>query len=103
VALLESGAAFTAVQAGNDSTAAGVVDALRAAGRSVPGDVAVVGYDDLEDTRISLFSEPLLTTVRDPNREMGMRAADLMIDSIERGAGPRRIVLEPALVLRRSA
>ncbi len=102
-ALLESGVPFTAVQAGSDATAAGVVGALRQAGRRVPEDVAVMGYDDLEGLHGALFPEPFLSTVRDPNREMGLRAADLLLDQIERGGAPERVDLQPELVLRVSA
>jgi len=102
-ALLDSGVEFTAVQAGSDATAAGILDALRKSGTRVPEDVAVMGYDDLEGYSANLLPEPFLSTVRDPNREMGLQAAELLLDQVERNEAPRQVVLEPELILRRSA
>jgi len=101
--LIESGVAFTAVQTGSDTTAVGVVDALKEAGLRVPEDVAVMGYDDVEGYTQYLNQDPFLSTVRDPNREMGVKAAELLLDQIENDAAPGHIVLTPELVLRRSA
>ncbi|SNT15859.1 LacI family transcriptional regulator [Asanoa hainanensis] len=58
----------TAVFAGSDETAAGVIEAARARGLRVPDDLSVVGFDDTEVARLS---SPPLTTVRQPLREMG--------------------------------
>jgi LacI family transcriptional regulator len=58
----------TAVFAGNDETAAGVIEAARARGLRVPEDLSVVGFDDTEVARLA---SPPLTTVRQPLREMG--------------------------------
>ncbi|MEV4539090.1 substrate-binding domain-containing protein [Asanoa sp. NPDC049518] len=58
----------TAVFAGNDETAAGVIEAARIRGLRVPDDLSVVGFDD---TEVARFSSPPLTTVRQPLREMG--------------------------------
>ncbi|HZO91137.1 MAG TPA: LacI family DNA-binding transcriptional regulator [Chthonomonadaceae bacterium] len=101
--LLQEGVAFTAVQAGSDATAAGVLDALQEAGCRVPEDVAVIGYDDVEGLDGALFAEPFLSTVRDPNFEMGIKAAELLLAQIEEGAQPESALLQPELVLRASA
>jgi LacI family transcriptional regulator len=61
----------TAVFAGSDETAAGVLEAARARGLRVPQDLSVVGFDD---TQVARFSSPPLTTVRQPLREMGQVA-----------------------------
>jgi LacI family transcriptional regulator len=75
---------FDAVFAHNDRTAAGVIAALRAAGRHVPHDVAVVGFDDLD---VAWCTDPALTTVRQPFREMGATAADMLFEHV-RGDAP---------------
>jgi LacI family transcriptional regulator len=61
----------TAVFAGSDETAAGVIEAARARGLRVPEDISVVGFDD---TQVAWFASPPLTTVRQPLREMGAAA-----------------------------
>ena len=59
--LLERGALFTALFAGNDQMALGAMRALREAGRRVPRDVSVVGFDDVPE---AAYYEPPLTTIR---------------------------------------
>jgi LacI family transcriptional regulator len=58
----------TAVFAGSDETAAGVIEAARARGLRIPEDLSVVGFDD---SQVAWFSSPPLTTVRQPLQEMG--------------------------------
>jgi DNA-binding LacI/PurR family transcriptional regulator len=71
----------TAVFAASDTQAIGVLEAAQALGLGVPGDVAVIGFDDIE------IAEPLgLSTVRQPLRQSGARGADLLLAAI-RGAG----------------
>ncbi|GAA3438272.1 hypothetical protein GCM10018954_078880 [Kutzneria kofuensis] len=72
--LLAAGREFTAVLAANDLVAAGAVSALRAAGRRVPEDVSVAGYDDLP-TAMDVW--PNLTTVHVPLEEIGRKAVEL--------------------------
>jgi LacI family transcriptional regulator len=72
---LADGVGFDAVFAHNDLSAAGALKALREAGLAVPGDVAVVGFDGVEFTALT---EPPLTTVRQPLRELGATAARLL-------------------------
>ena len=67
-ALLDLPRPPTAVFAGSDETAAGVVEAARSRGLRVPADLSVVGFDDTEVARLA---SPPLTTVRQPLREMG--------------------------------
>ncbi|MEV0719569.1 substrate-binding domain-containing protein [Asanoa sp. NPDC050611] len=67
-ALLDLPSPPTAVFAGSDETAAGVIEAARERGLRVPDDLSVVGFDDTEVARLS---SPPLTTVRQPLREMG--------------------------------
>jgi LacI family transcriptional regulator, galactose operon repressor len=69
---IEAGIEFDAVFAHNDLSAAGAMQAVREAGRRVPEEVAVVGFDDLP---LAATTEPPLTSVRQPLREMGDAAA----------------------------
>jgi LacI family repressor for deo operon, udp, cdd, tsx, nupC, and nupG len=91
---------FTAVVAANDLMAIGALEALRAAGRRVPDDVAVVGFDDI--TFASLV-QPALTTVAQPKYRMGQLAMQRLLELMA-GASPagRRMVLEPQLIVRES-
>jgi hypothetical protein len=59
----------------------------------VPEEVAVAGFDDVEGMSVPLFDEPFLTTVRDPNFEMGVTAAELLLEQIEQGRPLRQVVL----------
>lgn len=74
--LLADGVPFDAVFAHNDLSAAGALQALRDAGRRVPEDVAVVGFDDLP---LAGHTHPPLTSVRQPLREMGAVAARSLV------------------------
>lgn len=74
--LLADGVPFDAVFAHNDLSAAGALQALRDAGRRVPEDVAVVGFDDLP---LAGHTHPPLTSVRQPLREMGAIAARSLV------------------------
>ena len=95
----ERGLEIDAVAAASDSMALGVIDALRARGRRVPEEIAVVGFDDVEEAR---FATPALTTVRQPLREQGERAVEIVLSQLGGEAAPDRITLHTALVTRRS-
>jgi len=99
--LLRRDARPTAVFAGNDLMALGVLEAARTLGISVPGDLSVVGYDDLE---IARWSGPPLTTVRQPLAEMGEQAALLALDAADfaRPLRAARVDLATSLVVRES-
>ena len=71
----------------NDELALAVMKRLREGGKSVPDDVAVVGWDDVMTAR---YVEPGLTTVRQPVRELGAQAADRLHRADHRSAGRRR-------------
>jgi LacI family transcriptional regulator len=90
----------TAIFALNDLMALGALRAAAEAGCSVPGDLAVVGYDDLE---IARFTNPPLTTIAQPKKEIGVKAIELLVDRISRkDRAPSRLVLPPELIVRRS-
>ncbi|WP_411089446.1 LacI family DNA-binding transcriptional regulator [Streptomyces sp. 061-3] len=90
----------TAVFAANDQMALGVLLALREAGLDVPGDVSLVGFDDIPE---AAYFWPPLTTVRQDFDEAGRLALDLLVDQIE-GTGGRDglTVVQPELVVRGS-
>ncbi len=74
--VLASGRPFTAVLASNDASAIGAIEALSAAGRRIPEDVAVIGFDD----RLQAEAQtPPLTTIRYPTFELGYRALSLLL------------------------
>jgi LacI family transcriptional regulator, repressor for deo operon, udp, cdd, tsx, nupC, and nupG len=94
--LLEAGA--TAIVAGSDLMALGAVRAVREAGRSVPGDVSVIGYDD---TELMAFTDPPLTTVRQPVDVISDHAVQLLLAQV--GGQPFRSSeyrVRPELVVR---
>ena len=90
----------TAVFVANDQMALGVLRAMHEAGRRVPRDLSVVGFDDVPE---SAFFMPPLTTVRQDFLEMGERSFRLLLEAIEAG-GPvqRRELIQPELVVRQS-
>lgn len=100
--LLACGEPFTALFAFNDISAIGAIQALREAGRRVPEDVSVVGFDDIQS---AAYQNPALTTVKQPLREMGMIASETLLSRITAPAKapyPGEIVVEPSLIVRAS-
>jgi DNA-binding LacI/PurR family transcriptional regulator len=100
--LLTSGEPFTALFAFNDISAIGAIQALREAGRRIPEDVSVVGFDDIQS---AAFQNPGLTTVRQPLRQMGVLAAETVLQRINATAKqpyPKEIIVEPQLIVRGS-
>ncbi|PYR61787.1 MAG: LacI family transcriptional regulator [Acidobacteria bacterium] len=100
--LIATGRPFTALFAFNDISAIGAIAALRESGRDVPRDVSVVGFDDIQS---AAYQTPGLTTVRQPLREMGVLAAETVVDRIAPPDGyrPVRVIrVEPTLVVRGS-
>ena len=94
-----SGELPTAVTCFNDLVAIGALRALNELGLSVPGDVSVVGCDDIE---MAAYLPPPLTTVHAPSREMGRRAATLLLRQLDGTADetPERVVLDAKLIVR---
>jgi LacI family transcriptional regulator len=90
----------TAIFAGADIVAMGVLDALTEAGLSVPDDISVAGYDD---TTFAAFGPISLTTVDQAGHQMGANAARLLMDRIaDRTRPTAQVKLSPTLVIRRT-
>jgi DNA-binding LacI/PurR family transcriptional regulator/signal transduction histidine kinase/CheY-like chemotaxis protein len=99
VLLDERGVTFDAIVAANDLMALGAIDALRARDVGVPRDVAVIGFDDIHESK---YSSPPLTTIRQPLRQQGRLAVDVLLRRL-RGEQLADVLTIPAeLVIRRS-
>jgi len=88
----------TAAVCTNDRVALGLLHALKARGRRVPDDLSVVGFDDLP---WAAYLDPPLTTVRQPGREMGRRAAESALAAL-RGERPPHVLVTPRFIERGS-
>ena len=98
--LLKSGDLPTAIFCHSDMIAIGAIKAINDAGYSVPDDISVIGFDDVE---ISTYINPGLTTVRQDSYSMGNQAANLLKTMMENpDAGAEPIVLPVELVIRES-
>ena len=90
----------TAVFCANDAIALGLIRALNEAGRRVPEDVSVVGFDDMPEAGYFL---PPLTTLRQDFAEVGRRALGSLVDRISGGSAGLHVRVPPELVVRASA
>lgn len=98
--LLDRRKPFTALFAYNDISAIGAIRAFQESGLSVPKDVSVVGFDDIQG---AAYNTPSLTTVRQPLVRMGGIAAEILLARIEgREDYPAQIAIEPELIVRES-
>ena len=100
--LIERATPFTALFAFNDITAIGAIAAFREAGISVPNDVSVVGFDDVEGAS---YHVPSLTTIRQPLAKMGSLAAEILLRRIrqdDQADTVQCIEVDPELVVRES-
>ena len=89
-----------AVFCANDLLAIGMLQALSLHGVRVPGDVALIGYDDIDFARSA--SVPL-SSIRQPSADIGATAIELLLAAVEGGAvEPRHVVFGPELVARAS-
>lgn len=98
--ILAAGPPPTAVFVASDVVAFGVYGALREAGLRIPGDVSVVGFDDIP---LAGYADPPLTTVRTPAFDLGQWAGRLLLDILAGRAIPARTLLATGLVIRSSA
>lgn len=96
--LVDTRADFTAIWVQNDYMAIGAINRFVARGISVPGDVSVIGLDNIEH---SWMIQPALTTIAQPFQEMCANAVDIIIKmSRKEQISATRIVLDPELVVR---
>jgi DNA-binding LacI/PurR family transcriptional regulator len=96
----ELGPDVTAVFVANDQMALGVLRSLHEAGRRIPADISVVGFDDIPEAE---YFTPPLTTVRQNFNEMGRRSLLLLLEQIEsRSRAPVRETVPPELIVRAS-
>jgi LacI family transcriptional regulator len=98
--LAATGMPYTALVAFNDLSAIGAVRALQDLHMDIPGDVSVIGFDDIQ---AAAFTLPRLTTIRQPLMEIGRIATRRLLDCIHETCPPSGdIVVEPELVVRES-
>ena len=92
------GVPFTAIVAGNDLNALGILSAAQAAGYRVPEDIALIGFDDINDTQ---YTNPPLTTVRQPVDALGRAAGAALIGLLSGDAQPAARHMVPTTLMRR--
>lgn len=97
--LLESGEQVTAVYAASDSLAIGVCRAVLEAGKRIPEDISVAGYDGIE---MGEYYNPKLTTIKQPVEEMAKKTIGLLLDVIAGRQEHRQIIFPAELVVRES-
>jgi DNA-binding LacI/PurR family transcriptional regulator len=98
--LLSRNHPFTALFAYNDNAAIAAMRVIQDSGLAVPEDVSVVGFDDIQ---AAAYTNPTLTTVRQPLEKMGEIAAHTLLDRIEqRGEYVPEIAIEPQFIIRES-
>ncbi len=98
--LLAGNRGFSALLAFNDSSAIGAIRAIHEAGLRVPEDISVIGFDDIQS---AAYSNPTLTTIRQPLQKMGEIAARTLLNRLD---DPERylpeLLIEPELIVRKS-
>jgi len=98
--LLAENRSFTALLAFNDSSAIGAIRAINEAGLRVPEDISVVGFDDIQS---AAYSNPPLTTIRQPLLKMGEIAARTLLGRIDNPESYLpELLIEPELIVRKS-
>lgn len=99
IELLENRVDFEVIVAADDETALGAMQELQANGYSVPEDVAVVGFDDIEESR---YITPPLTTVDQPLYRLGKSAVDTLVRLMNKEDIPMNTILKAKLTIRES-
>jgi LacI family transcriptional regulator len=92
---------FTAIVCFNDTSAIGAIRAIEDVGLSCPKDISVIGFDDI---LVAEYTNPRLTTVRQPLHKMGLTAAELLIKRIQSPNEPyaETVLFSPELIVRES-
>jgi DNA-binding LacI/PurR family transcriptional regulator/AraC-like DNA-binding protein len=90
---------FDVIVTANDQIAAGALLELRNHDISVPGNIAVTGFDD---TKSALYADPPLTTVKQPLSDISFKAIDIIFEGLAGRTMPGNILIEPRLIIRRS-
>lgn len=106
-AFMDEGIEFDAIFCGNDLIAIGAIKALKNAKLRIPEDIGVMGFDDIYMARMV---DPELTTIKQPNYEMGFSAAELLINALEntnkKANQPEgeviKVILDTELIIRKS-
>jgi DNA-binding LacI/PurR family transcriptional regulator len=99
--LLESSSIPTAVFVANDLDAIGAMKAVKEKGLRIPEDISLIGFDDIQ---LTSYTEPTLTTVRQPIYEMGTTAISLLVQLIEgKKEEPLKVELPTQLIIRESS
>lgn len=89
----------TAIVCYNDELAIKLLDVIRQLGLNVPDDISIVGFDD---STFAIATEVKLTTIRHPKVEMGIKAAETLIQMIERKEDIQDVIYQPELIIRES-
>lgn len=89
----------TAVFCSNDYIALGAAKGARELGLSLPEDLSIVGFDDMQTSN---YMVPPLTTIRQPAYDMGHSAAAILHDLIEKKCKPKQVMMELSLIVRES-
>ncbi len=97
--LLKGGPPVSAVLCYNDVTAMGLLSALHEAGKRVPDDLSVIGYDDVA---MAAYLQPPLTTIAQPKYDLGKRAMEMALALMVGEAEVNDLLLPPTLVERKS-
>ncbi len=97
--VLLDGAEFDAVFSGDDDSAAGAMTALLQAGKRIPQDVAVVGFDDVP---IARYLRPALTTIRVPIEQVGREGVRQLVRLIRGQQAEALVLLRTELIIRES-
>jgi DNA-binding LacI/PurR family transcriptional regulator len=96
--LLDRAPHLDGVFVASDPMAFGAMSVLRHAGRTIPGDVAVIGFDDVPH---AAFSDPPLTTVRQPVEQLGALAAQLLFEQVVTGSAAAPNEILPTTIVER--
>ena len=102
--LLKSNRPFTAILAFDDMTALGAIRALNEAGKDIPRDCSVIGFDDIDAAD---YYNPPLTTIRQPMTDMGRQGASILLAAVRSSRNKKtpanaHRMLEPELIVRKT-